>query len=167
MTNHPKKTSPRYAPAVRERVVRICASGTRAPIEDMISLVDEFRSAYGIEPICGVIKVAPSTDHAHAHRRSNPDTAPPRLERDAVLMPEFPRGFDETLSVCGVRKVWRQLKRDGFEVARCPVERLMKAMGYKAGYKVRSVAVFGGSRVRNAGMGRLVQQSALAIIDRQ
>jgi transposase InsO family protein len=97
----------------------------------MIRFVDKYRSAYGVEPICRVIKIAPSTYHAHAHRRSHPDTAPPRLKRDAVLKPEIQRVFDENFGVYGVRKVWRQLKREGFDVARCTVERLMKALGIR------------------------------------
>jgi len=106
----------------------------------MISFVDEYRSAYGVEPICRIIKIAPSTYHAHAHRRINPGTAPPRVKRDAVLMPEIQRVFNENFCVYGVRKVWRQLKREGFDVARCTVERLMKAMGLQG--------VIRGKRVR-------------------
>ncbi len=105
----------------------------------MISFVDEYRSAYGVEPICRVIKIAPSTYHAHANRRINPGTAPPRIKRDAVLMPEIQRVFDENFCVYGARKVWRQLKREGFDVARCTVERLMKAMGLQGVIRGRRV----------------------------
>jgi transposase InsO family protein len=105
----------------------------------MISFVDEYRSAYGVEPICRVIKIAPSTYHVHAHRRSHPDTAAPRLKRDAVLKPEIQRVFDENFGVYGVRKVWLQLKREGFDVARCTVERLMKAMGLQGVIRGRRV----------------------------
>ena len=88
-------------------------------MEAMISFVDEYRSAYGVEPICRVIKIAPSTYHAHTHRRANPDTAPPRVKRDTVLGCEIQRVFDENFCVYGVRKVWRQLLREGFCVALC------------------------------------------------
>ena len=94
----------------------------------MIAFIDQYRSAYGVEPICRVIKIAPSTYHAHAHRRANPETAPPRSRRDAALRPEIERVFNENFAVYGARKVWRQLKREGFDVARCTVERLMKAL---------------------------------------
>jgi transposase InsO family protein len=107
----------------------------------MISFVDEYRSAYGVEPICRVLPIAPSTYHCHAHRRANPDTAPARVKRDAVLVPEIQRVFDENFSVYGVRKVWRQLLREGIGVARCTVERLMKNMGLQGvtrGKRVRT-----------------------------
>jgi hypothetical protein len=105
----------------------------------MISFVDEYRSVFGVEPICNVLPIAPSTYHAHAHPRTNPDSAPPRVKRDAVLAPEIERVFvaasrcalawNENFRVYGARKVWRQLLREGFDVARCTVERLMKNMG--------------------------------------
>ena len=95
----------------------------------MIAFIDQYRSAYGVEPICRVIKIAPSTYHAHTHRRANPETAPARIRRDAALRPEIERVFNENFAVYGARKVWRQLQREGFDVARCTVERLMKAMG--------------------------------------
>jgi transposase InsO family protein len=95
----------------------------------MISFVDEYRSAFGVEPICKVLPIAPSTYHCHAHRRANPDTAPARVKRDAALKLEIQRVFNENFGVYGVRKVWRQLLREGFDVARCTVERLMKNMG--------------------------------------
>ena len=95
----------------------------------MTRFIDEHREAHGVEPICRVIKIAPSTYHAHARRRSHPETAPARVKRDAALKPEILRVFNENFGVYGARKVWRQLKREGFEVARCTVERLMKVMG--------------------------------------
>ena len=95
----------------------------------MISFVDEYRSAFGVEPICKVLPIAPSTYHCHAHRRANPDTAPARVKRDAALKLEIQRVFNENFGVYGVRKVWRQLLREGFDIARCTVERLMKNMG--------------------------------------
>ena len=95
----------------------------------MISFVDEYRSAFGVEPICKVLLIAPSTYHCHAHRRANPDTAPARVKRDAALKLEIERVFNENFGVYGVRKVWRQLLREGFDVARCTIERLMKNMG--------------------------------------
>ena len=97
----------------------------------MIAFIDDHREAHGIEPICRVLKIAPSTWHAHDARRRRPERAPPRVMRDAALKPEIQRVFDENFQVYGVRKVWRQLLREGFEVARCTVARLMKAMGLK------------------------------------
>ena len=95
----------------------------------MIAFIDDYRGAYGVEPICRVLKIAPSSYHAHAARRRRPDTAPPRVQRDAALRVEIRRVFDENFQVYGVRKVWRQLVREGEDVVRCTVARLMRRMG--------------------------------------
>lgn len=95
----------------------------------MIAFIDDHRADYGVEPICRVLPIAPSTFHAADARRHRPDTAPPRVRRDAELKPEILRVFNENFGVYGVCKVWRQMRREGFDVARCTVERLMKAMG--------------------------------------
>jgi transposase InsO family protein len=97
----------------------------------MIAFIDENRDEYGVEPICRTLPIAPSTYHAHEARRRCPERAPPRVARDQALKPEIQRVFDENFHVYGVRKVWRQLNREGFEVARCTVGRLMRAMGLK------------------------------------
>ena len=95
----------------------------------MIAFIEEHREAYGVEPICRVLPIAPSTYHSHGARRKNPALASARARRDRVLGREVRRVFEENFSVYGARKVWRQLRREGFEVARCTVERLMRAMG--------------------------------------
>jgi putative transposase len=95
----------------------------------MIAFIDDHRDVYGVEPICRVLPIAPSTFHAADARRRRPDTAPPRIRRDEALKPEILRVFNENFGVYGARKVWRQMLREGFDVARCTVERLMKAMG--------------------------------------
>ena len=95
----------------------------------MIAFVDEHRGAYGVEPICKVLPIAPSTYHAHAARRADPSRLPPRAQRDAGLRQDVRRVFDENLGIYGVRKVWRQLRREGVAVARCTVARLMRGMG--------------------------------------
>lgn len=97
----------------------------------MIAFIDEHRREYGVEPICEVLPIAPSTYHAHKARERAPETAPPRVQRDEALKPEIQRVFDENFGVYGVRKVWKQLLREGVETARCTVSRLMKAMGLK------------------------------------
>jgi transposase InsO family protein len=106
----------------------------------MITFIDHYRSAYGVEPICRVLPIAPSTYHAQAHRRANPEAAPARVNRDAALKLEIQRVFDENFGVYGARKIWRQLNREGFAVARCTVERLMRSMGLQG--------VIRGKRVR-------------------
>jgi len=94
----------------------------------MIAFIDDHRAAYGVEPICRVLPIAPSTYHAHTARRADPGRLPARVKRDAVLAVEIRRVFDENLQVYGVRKIWRQLGREGIAVARCTVARLMRAM---------------------------------------
>jgi putative transposase len=97
----------------------------------LIGFIDENRDEYGVEPICRTLAVAPSTYYQHAAGRRAPESAPARVRRDAQLRQEITRVFEENYRVYGVRKVWRQLKREGQSVARCTVERLMRSMGLK------------------------------------
>jgi transposase InsO family protein len=95
----------------------------------MIAFIDDHREAYGVEPICRVLPIAPSTYREHVGRRHDPARRPPRARRDAALTLEVRRVFEENFRVYGVRKVWRQLRREGFDVARCTVARLMRELG--------------------------------------
>jgi transposase InsO family protein len=95
----------------------------------MIAFIDDHREAHGVEPICKVLQIAPSTYHDHAGKRSDPARLSARAKRDAALKVEVRRVFADNFGVYGVRKVWRQLKREGFDVARCTVARLMRQMG--------------------------------------
>ena len=95
----------------------------------MIAFIDDHREAHGVEPICEVLPIAPSTYRAHAATRRDPAKGSARARRDAVLREKIRRVFDDNFQVYGVRKVWRQLLREGESVARCTVERLMRAMG--------------------------------------
>src|SRR6266704_635044 len=95
----------------------------------MIAFIDDHRQAHGVEPICKVLPIAPSTYHAHVAKRRDPAKLSARARQDAALKIEVRRVFDENFRVYGVRKVWRQLKREGFDVARCTVARLMRNMG--------------------------------------
>ncbi len=79
----------------------------------MIAFIDEHRRRHGVEPICRVLPIAPSTYHAHAARAPIPARLPARAQRDAALKPEIRRVFEENFRVYGVRKVWRQLLREG------------------------------------------------------
>ena len=108
-------------------------------MEAMIRFVDAYRDDHGVEPICRVLEIAPSTYHAHARRRSQPETASRRVRRDVELTQEIRRVFDENFQVYGVRKVWRQLRREGFDVARCAVARLMKKMALQGVIRGRRV----------------------------
>jgi putative transposase len=108
-------------------------------METMISFVDAYRDNYGVEPICKVLAIAPSTYHTHVARRAKPETAPARVQRDTLLGVEIKRVFNENFQVYGVRKVWRQLKREGYDVARCTVARLMKKMALQGVIRGRRV----------------------------
>ena len=108
----------------------------------MIDFIEEHRSTYGVEPICAVLPIAPSTYHEHAGRRSDPERRPRRAQRDAELLPEVRRVHQESNEgTYGALKVWRQLRREGLSVARCTVERLMRAAGLRGVVRGRAVKV--------------------------
>jgi len=87
----------------------------------MIAFIDDHWGVHGVEPIRKVLPIAPSPYHAYAARRMDPAKREDRVRHDAALMPFIERVFDENFSVRGVRKVWRQLLREGYQVARCIV----------------------------------------------
>jgi len=95
----------------------------------MIAFIDAHKDQHGIEPMCKQLPVAVSTYYGHKERESDPDRESNRSIRDRLLTTEVQRVWDENLQAYGVRKIWRQLKREGFAVARCTVERLMKELG--------------------------------------
>ena len=107
----------------------------------MKAFIDEHRGAYGVEPICKVMQIAPSTYWLHAQRQARPELRPERAKRDDVLAHEVRRVWQANMQVYGVRKVWRQLHREGLEVARCTVARLMHRQGLQGavrGKKLRT-----------------------------
>jgi len=95
----------------------------------MTAFVDEHRGVYGVEPICAMLPIASSTYHEQKARQADPTRLPERTRRDIVLCDEVLRVWQENRRVYGARKVWRQLQREGFAVARCTVERLMSHLG--------------------------------------
>src|SRR5690242_5554972 len=95
----------------------------------MIAFIDANREVYGVEPICRVLPIAPSTYYERAARRTDPARLPPRAQRDVRLRAEIRQVWEENFRVYGVRKVWRQLRREEIEIARCTAARLMKQMG--------------------------------------
>ncbi|PWS36239.1 IS3 family transposase [Falsiroseomonas bella] len=114
---------------LRKASAYFAPGGARPPVQAMIGFIDDHREVYGVEPICNVLPIAPSTYRVQAARRRDPAKLPARAQRDAALMPEIARVFEENFRVYGVRKVWRQLKREGHDLARCTVARLMRSMG--------------------------------------
>lgn len=95
----------------------------------MIAFIDKYRGNHGVEPICKLLPIAPSTYHDHMAKRRDPSRLSARAQRDILLKPEVARVFAENFGVYGVRKVWRQMKREGYNIARCTIERLMRDMG--------------------------------------
>jgi len=95
----------------------------------MVDFIEEHKDAYGVEPICEALPIAPSTYYVHRERRQDPSKRPERARRDDGLREEIRRVWKENFKLYGARKVWRQLVREDVEVARCTVERLMRDMG--------------------------------------
>jgi transposase InsO family protein len=104
----------------------------------MVSFIDAHRDSYGVEPICTQLPIAPSTYYEHKVREADPARLPPRVRRDRELSGEIQRVWDENFRVYGARKVWRQLNREQFVVARCTVERLMRTLGLQGVVRGRS-----------------------------
>ncbi len=94
----------------------------------MTEFIDRNRSQYGVESICRMLPIAPSTYYEYEARRRDPERMPARLKRDAELGVEVDRVWRENRQVYGARKVWKQLNREGILVARCTVARLMRDM---------------------------------------
>jgi helix-turn-helix protein len=105
----------------------------------MIAFIDDHRVTYGVEPICKVLPIAPSTYHDHVAKRHDPSKLSARAKRDAALKVEVRRVFEENFRVYGVRKVWRQLQREGTGVARCTVTRLMRQMSLEGAIRGKPV----------------------------
>ena len=95
----------------------------------MIAFINDHREDYGVEPICRILPIAPSTYHLHVAKQADPSKLSLRAARDAKLKTEIKRVFKANHEVYGVRKVWRQMQREGFDVARCTVARLMRGLG--------------------------------------
>jgi putative transposase len=105
----------------------------------MIAFIDDHRGAYGVEPICKVLPIAPSTYHDRVAKRADPTKLSARAKRDDALRPEIRRVFKENFEVYGARKVWRQLGREGIPVARCTVERLRADLGLQGAIRGKPV----------------------------
>ncbi|MCS0611703.1 IS3 family transposase [Massilia kyonggiensis] len=105
--------------------------GARPPLQAVRAFIDRYRDAYGVEPICKVMQVAPSGYWRYAAQQRNPALRCARVQRDDVLSVDIERVWQANLQVYGADKVWRQLRREGTEVARCTVERLMRKAGLR------------------------------------
>ncbi|ELX1923510.1 IS3 family transposase, partial [Escherichia coli] len=139
---------------LRQASAYFCEGGVRPPLEKMMPLLDKLREQYGVGPVCSELHIAPSTYYHCQQQRHHPDKRSARAQHDDWLKKEIQRVYDENHQVYGVRKVWRQLLREGIRVARCTVARLMAVMGLAGvlrGKKVRTTvsrkAVAAGDRV--------------------
>ena len=104
----------------------------------MVAFLDQHRDLYGVEPICDVLPIAPSTYFRHKVQRRDPGTRSARARRDDELRAAVQRIWDANHQVYGPRKVWKQLRREGHRVARCTVERLMRDMGLRGAVRGRA-----------------------------
>lgn len=116
----------------------------------MVAFIDVHRETYGVEPICAVLPIAPSTYYAHKACEANPRLCSCRAKRDAWLTVQIRRVRAENFDVYGARKVWRQLHREGIVVARCTVARLMRAIGLQGAVRGRAFT----TTTRGDGAGR-------------
>ncbi|WP_434061938.1 IS3-like element IS1203 family transposase [Escherichia coli] len=139
---------------LRQASAYFCEGGVRPPLEKMMPLLDKLREQYGVGPVCSELHIAPSTYYHCQQQRHHPDKRSARAQHDDWLKREIQHVYDENHQVYGVRKVWRQLLREGIRVARCTVARLMAVMGLAGvlrGKKVRTTisrkAVAAGDRV--------------------
>lgn len=97
----------------------------------MVSFVDEYRVTFGAEPVCKLLPIAPSTYYDHMAKRGDVDRLSSQARNDIAMKIEIRRVFDTNFQVYGARKVWRQMKCEGFDIARCTIERLMRSMGLR------------------------------------
>ena len=97
----------------------------------MKAYIDRYRDAYGVEPICKVLQIAPSCYRRHAARMRSPALHSERAKHDEQLIPEIQRVWQVNMQVYGADKVWHQMNRGGVAVARCTVERLMRGLGLR------------------------------------
>ena len=107
----------------------------------MIAFIKEHRDVCGVEPICRVLQIAPSTFYKHLAVERDPGLASDRTKRDAELRPEMKQVWEDNRSVYGARQLWHAMKRKRFDVACCTVERLMRDIGIEGvrrGKKIRT-----------------------------
>ncbi len=98
----------------------------------MVDFIEKHRDEHGVEAICSVLPIAPSTYYEHRSKRAEPERRSARAKRDEELEVDIKRVWEESYGgVYGARKVWEELLREGVDVARCTVERLMRKMGLR------------------------------------
>ncbi|MCA8064073.1 IS3 family transposase [Burkholderia sp. AU38729] len=114
--------------------------GARPPFQVLKAFIDQHRDPFGVEPICKVLRIAPSGYRRHAAQLRDPSRRSVRAIRNERLRPDIKRVWQANMQVYGADKVWKQMNRERIAVARCTVERLMKQLGLRG--------VMRGKRVR-------------------
>lgn len=105
----------------------------------MIAFIDDHRGSFGVGPICRVLGIAPSTFYAYKAVERDPSLASNRAKKDVLDRKAIEDAFDGSRKRYGARKVWHQLRREGRDIARCTVERLMKVMGLQGVVRGKNV----------------------------
>src|SRR5437870_2929262 len=105
----------------------------------MVAFIDAHRDEYGVESICAVLPIAPSTYYLQKAHAADPTRRSARAQRDDVMRGEIQRVYDEQQQVYGAKKVWKQLGRERIVAPRCAVARLMRAMGLQGVVRGRRV----------------------------
>ena len=105
----------------------------------MVAFIDAHRGIYGVESICAVLPIAPSTYYEQKMRQRCPDRVPPRAQRDAQLCGDITRVWHRNHRAYGAKKVWKQLRREHIVVARCTIARLMQSLGLRGVVRGRHV----------------------------
>ena len=105
----------------------------------MKAFIDQHRDTFGVEPICKVLRIAPSGYRRHVAQLRDPSKRCARAKRDEILQPEIKRVWQANMQVYGVPKVWKQMNREGIVVARCTVGRLMKLQGLRGAVRGKRV----------------------------
>jgi putative transposase len=103
-----------------------------------VVFIDQHRHTYGVEPICRVLPIAPSTYFRRKARQVDPSKRSARAQRDDVLKAIIRRIWTEHHEVYGPRKVWKQMGREGLHAARCRVRRLMRELGLAGAVRGRA-----------------------------
>ncbi|MCW8114096.1 IS3 family transposase [Yersinia intermedia] len=139
---------------LRQASAYFAPGGTRPLLEKIMPLIDSLSAAHGVESVCHELDIAPSTYYLHRQHHLHPEKRSQRDRNDERLKTEIQRVFDDNYRVYGAKKVWGQLLREKVSVARCTVERLMRALGLvsvRRGKKVRTTV----SRKDNAAQDRV------------
>ena len=113
----------------------------------MVQFIEDHRDVYGVELICAMVPIAPSTYFLHKAQEADPTQRSVRTQRDDALRVEIQRVWDANHQVYGPRKVWKQLRREGQRVARCTVRRLMRAMGLAGAVRGRAWVTTGAQAI--------------------